>query len=97
MIFVREERAANAKPEQRDAAPVDPKSEPVSNREGAHEVRTYRGLDYIVLEGDRGGQIRLDNFCNFRIHLALITLCIAPLRPESDGDGLLGRRFGHER
>src|SRR5438034_5914776 len=65
-----------------------------SGREGLHEVRAHRRLDHIVLEGDRGGQIRLHDFCNSRIHLALIALCIPLLRPESNGDGPLGGGLG---
>src|SRR5437667_9023374 len=68
-----------------------------SGRQCLHEVRAYRRLDYIVLEGDCRGQIRLHDFRNSRIHVLLIALCIPLLRPESNGDGLLSSGVGHER
>src|SRR6266700_2149279 len=68
-----------------------------SGREGLHEIWAHRRLDHIVLKGDRSGQIRFHNFCNSRIHFALIALCIPFLRPESNGDGLLSSGLGYER
>src|SRR6266496_4580029 len=65
--------------------------------ESLHEVRADRCLDHIVFKYDCGGQIRLHDFCNSRIHVALIALCIPLLRPESNSDGFLSGGLGHER
>src|ERR1700691_5833380 len=61
-----------------------------SGRQGFHEVLANRGFHAVVLEGDRGGQIWLEDPFHLRIHFALIALCIPLLGPESDGDHLFG-------
>ena len=61
-----------------------------SGRQGFHEVLANRRFHVVVLEGDGGGQIGLEDPFHLRIHFPLIALCIPLLGPESDGDHLFG-------